>query len=160
MPNKSSLVLAVLILSTLVFLGFKNQQDGCQPLTRTQMKEKLDQLGYVVTDIETQAGKEKYSVMLNKGGLDIPVGAEISPNNRFIWLTVNLGNPRAASDTMNNTLLKQHAKIQPCQFYITSRGLLMMGLPVENKGVTNAYLRDRLESIAGNVADTKAYWQK
>jgi hypothetical protein len=46
---------------------------------------KLGQLGYEVKDIVKDAGKEKFSVTLNKEGLDIPVAAEISGNTKYIW---------------------------------------------------------------------------
>ncbi|MEO5564592.1 MAG: hypothetical protein ABIR18_14190, partial [Chitinophagaceae bacterium] len=73
---------------------------------------------------------------------------------------VNLGNAPTDTGGLNNTFLKQNAKIQPSFFYITDAGKLMMGLPVNNLGVTNAYLRDRLEAISGSVATTKKIWQK
>jgi hypothetical protein len=160
MRNKATLAITILMISAFAFFGF-SRQDDCEPLNRTDLRDRLVQLGYEVKDIEKAVGKEKYSVKMNKDGLDIPVGVEISPSGTYIWLTVNLGNPPSNTDTTNNTLLKQNGKIQPCQFYITSTtGRLMMGLPVENKGVTNSHLRDRLESISKNVGSTKDIWQR
>jgi hypothetical protein len=151
---------ATLFIIFLTFAVSGYSQQTCDQITRAQLREKLAQLGYEVKDIVKDAGKEKFSVTLNKEGLDIPVAAEISGNTKYIWLTVNLGNPPSQLEAMNNTLLKKNAEIQPSFFYITEAGRLMMGLPLNNLGITNAFLRDRIESIAGNVALTRTLWQR
>ena len=109
-------------------------------------------------DIVTTPGKEKYEIKINKGGLDIPMGLEISPSTNYIWLTVNLG--KAPSDSLKYfRFIKQNSKIQPALFYVTDAGNLMMGLPVDNRGINNALLKRYTEFIAGKVADTKDSWQ-
>jgi hypothetical protein len=156
--NKSFIAINILLICVFVFSGFGYIQN-CEPIDRKQMREMLTELGYEVKNLVTDPGKEKYSVTLLGSGLDIPVAAEMSGNSKYIWLTVNLGNAKAANDTIHSALLKQNSKIQPNQFYITQKGLLMMGLPIENRGVTNAYLREKLESIATRVGETKSLWQ-
>ena len=144
-----------LFLGILMSVGFlQNPQ-----IDRKQLREMLVQLGYEVTDIVKDAGKEKYSVKFSRDSLDIPVGYEISPSNSYIWLTVNLGSAPSESSTKNFALLKQNGKVQPCQFYITESGRLMMALPVENRGVTNQVLRARSETISEQVGKTKEIWQ-
>ena len=57
-------------------------------------------------------------------------------------------------------LLRENAKVQPVQFYITSKNLLMAALPIDNRAVTNAILRQKSDQIAGHVAGTEAIWGK
>jgi hypothetical protein len=50
--------------------------------------------------------------------------------------------------------------VQPSQFYITSKGKLMIGLPIDNRGVTNAALRRCIDKVAGDVVNQKSVWQQ
>ena len=130
----------------------------CGPINQTRLKELLMQMGYTPKDIVTTPGKEKYEIKITTGGLDVPIGLEISPSNNYIWLTVNLGN--APADSLKYfKFMKQNSKIQPALFYVTDSGRLMMGLPVDNRGINNALLKRYTDFIAGKVADTKSYWQ-
>src|SRR5687767_11354104 len=149
----------ILLISAFSLFSAPAMAQGSDQITRPQLREMLVQLGYEVKDIVKDAGKEKYSVTLVKSGLDIPVGLEISPNSKYIWLTVNLGDAPKDTASVNQTLLKQNSKIQPSFFYITDKGRLMMGLPLDNRGITNAFLRDRVETISENVGKTKDIWQ-
>jgi hypothetical protein len=153
--RKYALLGLLLLVCSAAILGFyQNPQ-----VDRKQLRDMLVQLGYEVTDIVKDAGKEKYSVKYTKDGLDIPVGFEISPSNSYIWLTVNLGPAPEESATKNFALLKQNAKIQPTFFYVTDSGRLMAALAIENRGVTNQILRMRGESVSDNVGKTKSIWQ-
>lgn len=143
--------------SALAITGFVTYQES--QVTRPQLREMLVQLGYEVSDIVKDAGKEKYSVKFSKNDLNIPVGFEISPSGSYIWLTVNLGEAPKDGNAKCLTLLKQNSKIQPTFFYVTDSGRLMAALPVENRGVTNAVLRLRAEAVSDNVGKTKEFWQ-
>ena len=120
----------------------------------------LVQLGYEVQDITTTPGTEKYMVTNKTAALNVPVGYELSASKNFLWLTVNLGTPRADSSVMNAALLRENSKIQPCQFYISAKGTLMMGFALENRGLTNAILRKHTDKIIADVSSTTALWQK
>lgn len=154
--SKFSLFGLLVVLCSLPLLGFNQNQQ----IDRKQLRAMLTQLGYEVEDIVKDAGKEKYSVKFARNDLNIPVGFEISPSLGYIWLTVNLGDAPTETSPKNYALLKQNAKVQPCQFYLTDSGRMMMGLPIENRAVTNQVLRARAESIAENVGKTKDVWQK
>ena len=130
-----------------------------QTIDRKQLRDILVQLGYEVNDVVKDAGKEKYSAKFTNDGLDIPVGFEISPSGAYIWLTVNLGEAPTTPTQKCLDLLKQNSKVQPTFFYITDSGRLMAALPIENRGVTNAILKTRSETIAANVGKTKRFWQ-
>jgi hypothetical protein len=149
--------LLLFVVSAVVLMGFVSSQDT--QLTRPRLREMLVELGYEVTDIVKDEGKEKYSVKFTKNELNIPVGFEISPSNSYIWLTVNLGDSPKEGNTKCLNLLKQNSKIQPTFFYVTDSGRLMAALPIENRNVSNAILRLRAESVSDNVGKTKEFWQ-
>ena len=132
--------------------------EDCGPINQTKLKEILVQLGYTPKDIISTPGKEKYEIKLNRGGLDVPMDLEISASTNYIWLTVFLGKAPSDSSTYFK-YLKQNSKIQPALFYVTDSGNLMMGLPVDNRGINNALLKRYTEFVAGKVADTKDTWQ-
>lgn len=149
--------LLLFVVSAIVLMGFVGSQDT--QLTRPRLREMLVELGYEVTDIVKEEGKEKYSVKFTKNELNIPVGFEISPSNSYLWLTVNLGDAPKDGNTKCLNLLKQNSKIQPTFFYVTDSGRLMAALPIENRNVSNAILRLRAESVSDNVGKTKEFWQ-
>ena len=164
MQKQASLLLSILFLLNFGFTGNAQGNAGapspsdCGPIDQTKLKELLVQLGYAPKDIISTPGKEKYEIKLNRGGLDVPMGLEISASTNYIWLTVFLGKAPADSSKYFK-LLKQNSKIQPALFYVTDSGNLMMGLPVDNRGINNALLKRYTEFIAGKVADTKDGWQ-
>ena len=149
--------LLFIVVSVFTLSGFMSNDDG--QITRPRLREMLVELGYEVTDIVKDAGKEKYSVKYSKNGLDIPVGFEISPSSSYVWLTVNLGEAPKEGNTKCLNLLKQNSKVQPTFFYITDSGRLMAALPIENRNITNAVLRLRAETVSDNVGKTKEFWQ-
>lgn len=151
---KTSLVLAsaaVVLLSSSV--AFQNDA-----ISRKQLREMLTQLGYEVKDLDTTAGKEKFSFSIAQGGLNIPVAAEISSNDAFVWLTVNckVGLPTGEKAI---ALLRRNAAIQPSQIYISKSDRVMMGLCLENRGISNTNLRQRIEKLVGDVVASKEDWQ-
>ena len=151
-------VFGVLALGMLFFIPLVGNGQNCEPLNTAQLKKMLTELGYTTKDLETKPGKEKYEVKHTLRAFDVPVGYEISPSTNFIWLTVMLGKHK--TDTSYSfALLKHNAKIQPCFFYITASGNLMMGLAVENRGVTNAILRKHTDKILNDVIDNAAVWK-
>lgn len=149
--------LLLLISAVVAIAGFARPQSG--QLDARQLREKLVELGYAVSDLETAEGKEKYTIKLVKSDLNIPIGYEISPSKGYIWLTVNLGDAPTETSTRSLALLKSNANIQPSFFYVTKSGRLMMGLPIDNRDVTNATLRLRTDQISDNVGSTKDVWQ-
>ncbi|WP_460553873.1 hypothetical protein [Ferruginibacter profundus] len=144
----------------MIILSSVSNAQSCDPLNSAQLKEKLIQLGNTVKDLTTTPGSEKYEVKFTTATFDVPVGFEISPSTNFVWLTVFLGAPRADTSVMNAALLKQNGAIQPCQFYITAKGNLMMGLAVENRGLTNAILKRHSDKIVADVSSTASFWQQ
>lgn len=141
------------------FTALAAAAQDCPQITRTELRQKLVELGYEVKDLEKTEGKQKYEVKMVYDGMNVPLGFEISPSGNFIWLTAFLGDPPSTGSTTNSDLLRQNAIIQPCQFYVTEKGRLMMGFAVENRGVTNAVLKKHADFITKRVVETRTYWQ-
>lgn len=149
-----------LIILTFIGLSLSSygQVPSCEPISNLQLKDIISQLGYEIKDISSTA-TPKYQVKLNSAGLDIPISAEISASGKFIWLLANLGPADSLNTTKSFNLLKQNGKIQPGQFYVSSIGKLMYAMPIENRGVNNVVLRQKLESVATNVGSTQTIWK-
>ena len=158
--KQKNLLQILMITLGLCILSFTIQAQTCDPIDAKQLKTILEQLGYTVKDLVTTPGAEKYEVKTKTASFDVPVGYEISPSTNFIWLTVFLGPAKADTSLKNSALLRQNSAIQPCFFYITAKGNLMMGVAVENRGVTNAILRRHTEKLIADVSSTATYWQK
>jgi hypothetical protein len=148
-----------IILFCIWLLPVIGHAQSCDPITRPQLKEKLEQMGFVVKTITQEAGKEKYSVDHPGTGFNVPIGYEISPSTNFIWLTVNLGKAEDLTPEKSEEMIKENGKIQPSFFYITSTGLIMMAVAVENRGITAAILRRHIDKLVADVSKTSAVWQ-
>jgi hypothetical protein len=159
MKRKTLVKTLITTLSIFMFANFAKAQN-CDQLTAAQLKEKLIQLGNEVRDINTTSGSEKYEVKYTTATLDVPVAYELSGSKNWVWLTVFLGTPRADTSVINAALLKQNFIIQPCQFYITAKGNLMMGMAIENRGLTNAIIKKHSDKIVADVVSTASFWQK
>jgi len=146
----------VLVVAAFALFGFTAGQS--QQLDAKQLRSTLSQLGYEIKDLNTEAGKEKYEVKVTREGFDVYVAYEVSPSKNYIWLTVLLGDTPSESKSL--AMLKQNSVIQPSMFYVSSTNKLMMGLPVDNRGLTNAILRQRTDSICEDVVDTSDLWSK
>jgi hypothetical protein len=157
--NKFKMTRVLIILFCSWLLPVFGHAQSCDPITRPQLKEKLVQMGFEVNTISDKAGEEKYSVSHPGTGFNIPIGYEISPSTNFIWLTTNLGKAENITDEKSMEMIKENGKIQPCFFYITSSGIVMMALAVENRGVTAAVLRRHIDKIVADVSKTSAIWQ-
>lgn len=144
-------------LLVVIISAFSQQQD-CPKIDRKGLRNLLVTAGYTIKDLNTTEGQEKYELTIRKDGLDIPIAIEITPSTNYIWFTVNLGPAPGDGDLQHAQLLKQNGMIQPSQFYISSSGKLMIGLPVENKSVTIASLIRNMDTITGKVTETKSYW--
>jgi hypothetical protein len=156
--NRSRFFVLLAVVSMALAAGFAYVQDASR-IDAPRLKKMLGELGYKVDDIETEVGKEKYAVVVVRDGLDIPVGVELSGNRNYLWMTVNLGKAPEATSKMHSDMLRENAKRQPTHFYISGRDLVMLGLPTENRGVDNALLRQRLDSIADTVIATEELWK-
>ncbi len=147
----------LLLIASLALYGFGGTQTD--QIDAKRLRSMLVQMGYEIKDLDTDEGEEKYQVKVVSGGYDVFVAYEISKSKNYVWLTVLLGDAPAESSPKALAFLKETSKIQPSMFYV-SANKLMLGLPVDNRGVTNAILRQRTDSIAENVGKTADLWSK
>ena len=158
MNQYKSVAFLVALFCTCFFPLFGNAQN-CDVITRAQLKEKLEQMGFEVKTINEKAGEEKYSVSHPGSGFNVPVGYEISPSTNFIWLTTFLGKADTTNAVKSLKMVRENANIQPSFFYITAKGNLMMGVGIENRGITTAILRRHIDKLVADVSKTSAIWQ-
>lgn len=128
-------------------------------ITPPELKSTIEGLGYEVKVLNSEVGKEKFEFTLKTEGFNVPVGAEISPSKNYVWFTVFLGKP--PTDVSKHTaLLKRNQKVQPNFFYITeSAGNLMMGIGVDNRGITAKDIKRVTDKLAKDVGDSAPDWQ-
>ena len=128
-----------------------------EKLNAESLKKMAEGLGFELKTLNTETGKEKYEIPVKTATLNIPVGAEISSSTNYIWLTVNLGPNSSAKK--HEEMLKSNGSIQPCFFYVSSKGALMMAEPIDNRGITPAILKRCLDKLVADVDKTSTIWQ-
>ncbi len=158
MKQRLFLMIGMLILFTGI-TKLSAAQD-CGPITSTELKQLLIGLGYEVKNINAEGTADKFEVKTTGGDLNIPISYEITPSTNYIWLTVFLGPAPADNSSANYALLKETYNVQPCQFYVSTRGNLMIGLALENRAVTPAVIKRSTESIINKVVSSKSVWQQ
>ncbi|MDI9635703.1 hypothetical protein QPK87_13440 [Kamptonema cortianum] len=131
-------------------------QSQTSAISAAELRSMVTGLGYEVKDLSTEEGKEKFEFSVKTESLNIPLGAEISASKSFVWLTANLGEGGAKKNHL--AYLKATGSIQPSMFYITSKDLLMIGLPIDNRGITPALLKARIEKITQDIESTSELW--
>jgi hypothetical protein len=141
------------------FTGLFGLQAEGKQLESADLRKMVDNLGYTTKELGDPA-KGKFEFKITKDTLDVPVAAELSASKRFIWLTAFLGDTTKSSsiNTKALPLLQKNADIQPSMFYVTSKGNLMIGLCLENRDLTPAILRWRIDKIVGDVVSTEKVW--
>jgi hypothetical protein len=137
-------------------------QGAAGQLDATKLRDLIRNMGYEVKDLNTEAGKEKYSFEIKTEKHNVPMGAEISPSKNYIWLTVNLGSTSQYADLPDRSvkLLKQNAAIQPDFFYITSKDNLMLAVAADNRNMGPADFKRLVDKLAKDVDDTATIWSK
>ena len=156
-------ILFSLFLGSIAFTGHllsthAQAQAATDALTPATLKSTIAGLGYEIKDLSTTAGSEKYEFTIVASGFNFPISAEISPSKAYCWFTLFMGTTKAT--TPYQELLEKNAEVQPCQFYVTSKGNLMMGLALENRGPTPAMLRKAIDFLSAQAAKTSTTWSK
>lgn len=155
--TKYSSLVGLVAMGSVAFTTLGTQAES-EKLDAAGLKKLVTGLGYETKDIVTEVGKEKFSVDIATTGFNVPVGIEIAPSKNYIWLTANVG--KADASTKFEAMVRQNSKIQPSFFYITDSGTQMVGLPIENHGVTPAWMKKGIDKIANDVSSTASVWQK
>ncbi len=151
--------LAAMIGTGFITSGFAEAQgDEASRLSAEDLKVMLTNLGHDLKQINAEAGKEKFEFTIKTPGFNVPVGAEISPSKQFVWLTVSLGALNEKQDTKE--LLRLNGRIQPTQAYLTTKDTLMMAFALDNRAITPALMKNRIEKLTGDVEKSAPIWNK
>lgn len=154
---KAGLLSCGLALGLPVLAGILVTQDAEKPLEPDALKTMIEGLGYEVKVLSAEAGKEKFEFLVKTDAFNVPMAAEITPSKNYIWLTANLG--KSGEKANYEGLMKANGIVQPVQFYVTKSGTLMVGLPIENHGVTPAWMKKGVEKVAADVSSQASVWQ-
>jgi hypothetical protein len=149
------------LFSLLAIAGLFAIQTEDKALSGAEVKAMLQNMGYETKDLNTEAGKEKVEFMVNKGGYDVWMASEVSPSKRFVWLTSFLGDASKITgfDSRAPKILQKNFNIQPSQFYTTDKGNFYMAIAVDNRNVTPAVMKWRIEKLAEDVASSADLWK-
>jgi len=120
------------------------------------LKKLIEGMGYETRILNTAVGKEKFEFTVKATGFDVPLAAEIPMGKNHIWFSAFLGDVR--SDRYAS-LLKANDTIQPSVFYLNEQGKLLIGVAVENRGVTAAVLKRVTDQVVADVIRTEQIWQ-
>lgn len=160
--------LIVLTLACLVsFVAVATRPAAAQPVQQDRLdapalKAMIDGFGYEIKELSGEAGKEKWEIATKTEALNIPVACELSASKNYIWLTVNLGEaPKAdapGSAAKFEKLLRATFSSQPCHFYITTKGYLMLAIAAENRALSAADLKRALDKVVADVGKTQDAW--
>lgn len=154
-----------LVVATYLVQARAKAQESAAPAgvwDAARLKQAIADIGYEPKALNTTQDKEKYEFKVERGGLTVPVGSELSGSKNYLWLSVYLKDaPKdfAAHGEKLGNLLKANSKVQPAQFYITEKGALMIAVAMENRAMTNAILRRNVERLVNDVVEQKAAWQ-
>lgn len=149
---KALSVTAVAIAAATAYISMKEE-----PLTTPQLRTIVENMGYAPKTISEETGKFQFDVKTDS--FNVPVGTEISKSGNYIWFTVSLGDA-SGLESKHGDLLRQNAQIQPDFFYITAKGTLMLGVAVDNRGVTPAVVKRVTDKLVADVDSTSKYWKK
>lgn len=151
--------LAGVLGASFVTSGFAGAQ-GEEPvrLSAEELKTMLSNMGHELSQINKEPGKEKWTFTIKTKSFNVPMGAELSPSKQFIWLTVNLGALNDKHDAKE--LLRLSGRTQPTQVYLSSKDALMMAFPVDNRSITPAILKMRIEKLTSDVDTSSTVWNK
>ena len=124
------------------------------------LKRVLEGLGFEVKVTSATEGKEVYQITHVTGGYNVHMSASFSGSKNYIYLIASLGEvSKLESKTdIYKKLLQENGKVQPCQFYISEKGMLQMAAATDNRGVQAADMKRVIEMLGNNVAETDELW--
>lgn len=148
--------LALTLPTAAVLLSFLPGAQQTGSVDHAQLTALAKGLGYETKDLS----EAKFEINVKTTDFNVPLGVEISPSKRFIWLTAYIGEskPGSTRDNLGSKLLRENGKIQPSQFYVTSKDSLMCGLSIENKSVDAPTLKWAVDKLSEDVSKTAGVW--
>jgi len=153
--------LAVLVLVPSLSFG---QLSGVVPpkgqtLTTPILKRMLEDMGYE----PEETTKDIFRIQIERDNWKIPVRLYILKEAHVIWMDATLSqieNPELVPPQALVRLLKENEKIGPAHFALHSTDkFLHMYEPIENREISQAILRKRIDGFDGTVRKTFDVWK-
>jgi hypothetical protein len=131
------------------------------PLDLDQLKTTIAGMGYTMSAPLKPDGtpSNNVEITIKTASFNVPIGVEISASGRYIWCKASLGQSQFTGEDAL-AALKRATSIQPTNFWITSSGMLMIGIAIDNRDVTPEHLKFIFEKLAADVSSTSDLWQK
>jgi hypothetical protein len=129
------------------------------PLTYSQLQNMATNMGFAPNQVSQGTDTPKFEIQTKAGTFNVPLGLEVSPSGRFVWVSANLGVKTLTGDQAM-AILRRGTAVQPTQFWYTDKGNLMIGMAIDNRDVTPAYLRFVIDKVGADVTSTADIWNK
>lgn len=134
-----------------------------QVLTDTLLVEMLKSQFEGVKTLATSATTTAYRVQIKEAdGWIFPVEASLSSNQAKLWLTINLGALRSASELPADKLLQLlefSNSYGPTTFSLV-QGNLMLSRPMDNLGISKTDFTYALSELKRAARETQGVWQE
>lgn len=126
-------------------------------LSAAELDRLLTNMGHAPKQISSDPAKPKLQIQTTAGTFNVPLGVEITPSGRFIWVTAFLGE-KSIDGARALSILRRMASIQPSQIWINDTGGIMIGITIENREVTPADLKFAIDKVSADPAATADLW--
>lgn len=130
---------------------------SADPLTYPGLKTLVTNMGFTPNEIGNPESP-KFETTVKTADFNVPIGFEITKSGRYIWATASLGASKLDGAAALN-MLKRMTDVQPTQFWITTKGVLMIGIAVDNREVTPAHMKFVMDKLADDIGKTTDVWQ-
>jgi hypothetical protein len=131
-------------------------------LTDDTLLQMLRGLGYEPTVQTYDDGSKGYTVRIERDGWTFVFTVSLSRGKSVVWISTGLGRVPPGTKVLPEPLLKLlqlNGTMGTARFSITSDGYLKLDMPITNKDVTPADLRDAFELMMRLIMDNAPYWK-
>jgi hypothetical protein len=139
--------------------------DGKQAtaLTDETLLQMLRGMGYEPKVDTNNDGSKSYTIHFEREGWCYYFRISLSPDKSVLWISTSLGDVPPGQKIRPEALLKilelNRSGLGKARFSISDRGTLFLSIPLDNRGVTPALIRDAVDELVANVKETQPYWK-
>jgi hypothetical protein len=138
----------------------ENSKPSGTTLTDESLKTLLERMGYEFEPIKSTSGLTMYRVKFEQSNWTYTMYVSLSGDKSMVWLATPLIELPAGDkvpEAILEKLLQKTDELGPCHFSLKGRRVYL-NLPLENRNITPARLRQALDTMATNVKETAPYW--
>jgi hypothetical protein len=133
------------------------------PLTEQELSAMLETLGYEPKTFKTAPG-DLYVVRIPSGPWTYAVRVSLSRDRKKVWLTNWVTRLEATEEVpaaLWPKLVEANFRYGPAHFsYEAKARQLVLGLPLDNRGITLGFLRQELDRLVQTSNQTILLWDK